>query len=167
MLTFQKDFFYHAISDMLHKIFSKLEHLMLHQLVNIFIFGPSEIRMTKNTFCKGFFFSNRYIFPAASLFRCYFLNHKSKLCLSRGSCSSVAWMSCCYLDLPLNVIFKLQREPRPLFFYIPKNCNWTFGLKRILFIQEVSSYFYHKESKEQNSASLRKLNLKKITLILL
>ena len=124
-LTFQKDFFYYAISDMLHKIFSKFEHLTLYKLVIIFIVGSPEIRMKKDTFCKGLFVTDTFS-SAALVFQCYFLNHKSKLCLSRGSWSSVAWMSYCYLDLPLNVIFKLQREPRPFFFYIQKNCNRTF-----------------------------------------
>ena len=43
----------------------------------------------------------------------------------------------------------------------------SLGLKRMLFTEKISSYFYHRESKEKNSASLTRLNLLKFTIMLL
>ena len=81
-------------------------------------------------------------------------------------------LSCC-----LNVIllfrfnfkcnFQVAKKIQTIFLFYLELADESLGLKRILFTEKISSYFYHRESKKKNSASLTKLNLLKLTMMLL
>ena len=76
-------------------------------------------------------------------------------------------MSYCCLDLTFKCNFLVANKIQTIFCFYIELADESLDLKRMLFMEKISSYFYQGESKEKNSARLTKLNFLKFMILLL